>query len=348
VDEYGRPTPNTKKFPDIKALAAYLDKNGQKLGLYWSPGLPIEAETKNVRIMGTNCHAKDIVIMPLTYASHFQNSWKMNFKNNCTQAYYDSVAALLHSYGASFLKLDAVAPGSEVAGYDNRDDIKAISDSLKPYQIWLELSSAVDIQYASFWRSVAQGWRITGDIECYHCPKPGLTSWDRLDNRFTAAPKWTSYAAAGGWNDFDSMDVGNGEMDGVSTEERISYMTLWVISCVPLYLGDDLTKLDSQGIEWLTNPEVISINQDGKPAVPVSQASSQQAWHINYTNGTSVVALFNLGTATAEVSVNFAQIGLKSSMNVRDVWARKDLGSFTNTFGASLPSHGSRLLKLTA
>jgi len=271
----------------------------------------------------------------------------MNFKNNCTLAYYVSVAESLHSYGASFLKLDAVAPGSEVAGYDNRDDIKAISDALKPYQIWLELSSAVDIQYADFWKSVANGWRVTGDIECYHCPKPGLTSWDRLENRFTTAPKWVSYAGPGGWNDFDSMDVGNGEMDGVSNDERQSYMTLWIISAVPLYLGDDLTKLDSYGLGLLNNLEAISINQAGKPAAPLSQSSPQQVWHINYTNGTRVVALFNLGTSTADVKVNFDDLGLKGSINVRDIWAKKDLGSFTGSYGASLPQHGSHLLRLS-
>jgi len=271
----------------------------------------------------------------------------MDFKNNCTIAYYVSVAEALHSYGAEYLKLDAVAPGSEVAGYDNREDIQAISDALKPYQIWLELSSAVDIQYASFWRSVANGWRVTGDIECYHCPAPGLTSWARLENRFTEAPKWVSYAGPGGWNDFDSMDIGVGSMDGVNDDERQSYMTLWVISCVPLYLGDDLTKLDSFALNMLSNLEAIEINQEGKPAVPVSQSSPQQAWHINYSNGTSVVALFNLGTATANVKVTFSDIGLKSPLNVRDIWARKDLGSFSDSFEASLPTHGSRLLKLT-
>jgi len=270
----------------------------------------------------------------------------MDFNNNCTQAYYNSVGVALHSYGASYLKLDAVAPGSEVAGFDNRNDIKAIYDALKPYQIWLELSSAVDIQYADFWKTVANGWRITGDIECYHCPDPGLTSWARLENRFTQAPKWVSYAGPGGWNDFDSMDIGNGQMDGVTQDERQSYMTLWVVSCVPLYLGDDLMKLDSFALNLLTNQEAIDINQAGKPAVPVSQSTPQQAWHINYPNGTSVVALFNLGTATATVKVTFSEIGLKSPLNVRDVWARKELGSFTTSFEASIPQHGSSLLKL--
>ena len=33
-----------------------------------------------------------------------------------------------------------------------------------------------------------------------------------------------------GWNNLDSLDVGNGTMDGLTNDERQSAMTLWAIA----------------------------------------------------------------------------------------------------------------------
>jgi len=347
VDNYGRPAPNTSKFSNITALSSHIHKNGQKFGLYWWPGMPIEAVTKNTPISKTNCRAKDIVVEPLTFASHFKNSYKINFTKPCVQEYYNSVAEAIHSYGADFVKVDAVAPGSEVAGFDNRDDIHALYQALKTYPIWLELSSSVEIEYATFWKENSNGWRVTGDIECYHCTTPALTEWSRVSGRFSVAPKWAKYAGPGGWNDFDSLDVGNGKMDGITDAERQTYATLWAISAVPMYTGDDLTKLDDYGLQLLANDEVIAINQAGKPALPVSEASPQQVWYVSSENVT-VVALFNLGNEQASVTAKWSELKLKGdTYKVRDLWKSKDLGSFTNQYGSTLPSHGSQLLMLS-
>jgi len=296
--------------------------------------------------LGTNCHASDIVVKPLTPANHFKDTYKIDFSIPCAQEFINSIALQLHSFGADFLKLDGVAPGSEVAGFDNRDDIKAYSQALSQYQIWLELSSSVSIEYASFWRQYANGWRITGDVECYSDCK-GLTLWSKIASRFSSAPKWTQYAGAGGWNDFDSVDVGNGAMDGITNEERQTVVTLWAISAAPLYTGDDLTKLDSYGLQLLTNDEVLAVNRAGKPASPVSQASPQQVWHVRYSNATVAVALFNLGDATATVIAKWSDIGLSGAHAVRDMWRKQNLGSFNNQYSTSLPSHGSQLLLIS-
>jgi alpha-galactosidase len=47
------------------------------------------------------------------------------------------------------------------------------------------------------------------------------------------------------------------------------------------------------------------------------------------------------------MTVNFTQIGLRpGTATVRDVWARADRGTFTNSFSASVPSHGIALLRI--
>ncbi|HZR44071.1 MAG TPA: glycoside hydrolase family 27 protein, partial [Ktedonobacteraceae bacterium] len=345
VDAYGRWTPDTTRFPDMAALGAYIHHNWQKFGLYLVPGIPLLAVQQNTPILGTSCHANDIVVQPLAFGNHFKNTYKIDFTKPCAQAYINSLASELHAWGANFLKLDGIAPGSEVPGYDTRDDVKAYAQALAPYHIWLELSSAVDINNASFWQQYANGWRITGDIECYsRCPGV-ITTWSKVASRFTAAPPWAPFAQRGGWNDFDSLEVGNGSMDGLTDTERQTMMTLWAISAAPLYTGDDITKLDSFGVSLLTNREVLLVDQVGKPATPISQATPQQVWRVRYgDHGPYVVALFNLDAVTATVTVNWSDLGLTGPHFVRDLWGHKNLGIFNGQYSASLPSHGSQLL----
>jgi hypothetical protein len=53
-------------------------------------------------------------------------------------------------------------------------DVQAWSTALKQTgrPIWLELSNDLPIADASTWHSLANGWRTTGDIECYSCWAP--------------------------------------------------------------------------------------------------------------------------------------------------------------------------------
>ena len=118
---------------------------------------------------------------------------------------------------------------------------------------------------------------------------------------------------------FDSINIGNGSMDGLTKDERQTAMTLWSMSCAPLYNGDDLTRLDNYGIQLLTNDEVIAVDQAGKPAYPVSTATDQQVWYANNGDGTYTVAMFNLGTKSSPVSVDWSSIGLNGTASVRDL-----------------------------
>ncbi len=96
------------------------------------------------------------------------------------------------------------------------------------------------------------------------------SAWENsVDDRFDDAPAWSRQAGPGGWNDLDSLDVGNGAMDGLTKAERQTYATLWAISKSPLYTGDTLTRLDSYGLSLLTNREVIAVDQKPRrPLVP--------------------------------------------------------------------------------
>ena len=81
-------------------------------------------------------------------------------------------------------------------------------------------------------RQYTNGWRISGDIEDYHfgstslfpltdwqsqfTTPTGITLTEGVVTRFSQAPQWAKYAGPGGWNDLDSLDVGNGTNDGLT------------------------------------------------------------------------------------------------------------------------------------
>ncbi|MFF5077488.1 X2-like carbohydrate binding domain-containing protein [Actinoplanes sp. NPDC000266] len=351
VDANGRPKPSSTLYPQgLQKVIDHVHKNGQKFGLYMIPGISPDIYNASLPILNApGCTTHDIVKQPIQQADYWNIGYRIDFSNPCSQKYIDSIADLFGSWGVNFVKFDSVTPGSGISdlSLDARDDVAAWSTALKRNKIWFELSWALDPKYADYWRSKANGWRIDWDVECY-CANEALTQWQNIARLFPDLATWWRNGGNGGWNDLDSLNVGNGTMDGLTQDERRTAMTLWAISAAPLYLGNDLTKLDAYGLSLLTNPEVIAVDQAGTPARPVSTTSQQPVWYALNADGSYTVALFNLGRADKDITANWSDIGLTGAATVRDLWARKDLGRFATGYTApAVPIHGVRLLKVT-
>lgn len=351
MDEYGRPVPNETVFPDgIQAVIDHVHDNGQKFGLYLIPGISPDVVARDLPVHGApGCTTGDLALQPPQQGDYWGYSHRIDFSNPCAQPYIDSIADQLAEWGVDFIKLDSVTPGSGVydLSLDARGDVAAWSQALGAHDIWLELSWALDITYADYWKEHAQGWRVHWDVECY-CAGEALTTWDNIARLFPTAAEWWRHAGPGGWNDFDSINVGNGSMDGLTKDERRTAMTFWAVSAVPLYVGNDLTNLDDFGVELLTNPEVIAVNQAGRPARPVSTSTNRQVWYALKPDGTYTVAVFNLGRTDSDITVDLSDIGLDGSATVRDLWERERVGSFDEQFVVEdVPIHGARLFEVT-
>ncbi len=351
IDEYGRPVPSKKLYPNgLQAVIKHIHANGQKVGLYSIPGISKALLDANLPVYGhPECRTGDLAKQPLQQGDYWGFGYRIDMTKPCAQAYIDSVVDLLASWGVDFLKFDSVTPGSgkNDLSLDARDEVKGWSQALARHKIWLELSWALDINYAEYWKQWSNGWRVDWDVECY-CPGEALTAWPNISRLFPKVADWWRHGGPGGWNDLDSLNVGNGTMDGLTRDERRTAATLWAVSAAPFYVGNDMTKLDAYGLELLTNPEVIGVNQAGRPAQPVSTKTNRQVWYSLNADGSYSVALFNLGTTEANLTVNWADLGLDGSATVRDLWARKDLGQFASGYtAATVPPHGARLFKVT-
>jgi alpha-galactosidase len=346
VDQYGRWVIDSSKFPHgIAAVANYVHSLGLKFGFYLTPGIPVAAVNQNTPIEGTSYHAKDIANTSKAEINYnFGGGTKhtvmyyIDYSKPGAQAFINSWADQLASWGVDFLKVDGVGSFDipDVLAWDT-----ALKQSGRP--IVYDLSNELNINDIATWRVHANAWRIDGDVECYNCGSK-LTSWPHVATRFTDAPKWVPYNGPHGWNDLDALQISDGALNGLTNDERQSYMTLWAIEAAPLYAGDDLTTMDSYGLSLLTNKEVIAVDQAGRAASPVSQSSNQQVWFVKNSNGSYSVALFNLGSSAATVTANWSSLGLSGSQSVRDLWSHTNLGNFNGSFSAKLNSHASRML----
>jgi len=192
-------------------------------------------------------------------------------------------------------------------------------------------------------KPVGNSWRTTNDIG---------DSWDSfirvLDNNIGLA-----YAAApGGWNDPDMLEVGNG---GMTFPEYQSHFALWCLLKAPLLIGCDLAKMSAETKSILMAPEAIAVNQDplGVQGDLIYQLGPSQVWAGPLADGSRAVILFNRHTPYTDynetIRVFFTDLGypLGTVAKVRDLFARKDLGSFSNSFTASVPSHTVVFIKVT-
>ena len=341
VDTYGRWVVDPKKFPNgMAATAAFVHNLGLKFGMYMTPGIPVAAVNQNTPIEGTSSHASDIAVKgsyEINYNFGNNAMLKIDYSKTGAQQFINSWAALLASYGIDYLKIDGV-------GSFDIPDVQAWSDALKNSgrQIHFELSNNLAKSNGATWAMLANGWRIDGDVECY-CST--LTTWNNVSSRFNDVLGWQQFSHAGARNDLDSIELGNGNSVGITTDERRTQMTLWTLSAAPLLLGTDLTHLDSGDLTLLTNDEVIAIDQAGVAAQQLVGGNTQ-VWSAKQPDGSVAVGLFNLGGGGASVTATWSMLGISGSADVRDVWAKKDLGPFTNSYQTTVPSHGAALLRI--
>ena len=186
---------------------------------------------------------------------------------------------------------------------------------------------------------VGNSWRTTGDIG---------DNWNSMISRADENDKWAKYAAPGGWNDPDMLEVGNG---GMTTAEYETHFSLWCLMKAPLLIGCDVSNMSSDTLRILTNTEVIAINQD-KMGVQGSKKKSEndlEVWAGPLDGGCFAVVLLNRGNSTADVTASWSDIGMDANKQatVRDLWQKKDMGTMTGSVKASVPSHGVAMYKIT-
>lgn len=179
-------------------------------------------------------------------------------------------------------------------------------------------------------------WRTTDDISDHY---------DRMALIGFGQNGLERFAGPGHWNDPDMLEIGNG---GMKHDEYITHMSLWSILTAPLLAGNDLSKMSAADLAILTNKEVIAVDQDAKGVQGhrVAQEGPLEVWAKPLADGSYAVGLFNRGESANPVTLQLKDIGISGSARVRDLWAHRDLGSFSGRYTTTVPRHGAAMLKV--
>jgi len=314
-DENGFIVADPQHFPSgIKALADYVHSKGLKFGLYSDAG------------------TKTCAGRPGSQGHEYQD------------------ALQYARWGVDYLKYDWCNTGTRNAEEAYSTMSNALLAAGRPI-----VFSMCEWGTAKPWlwgKGIGNLWRTTGDISDTwtsnkkwpdgSCCQYGMV--DILDLQVDLAP----YAGPGHWNDPDMMEVGNG---GMTIPEYRSHFSFWALLAAPLIAGNDVRSMTPEIKEILTNAEVIGVNQDklGREGQRVVKNGDLEVWVKTLHDGSRAVILFNRGASESEVSVSWEQIGYPNhiSAKVRDLWAHKDVGSFTGSYSAKVGSHSVVMVRIT-
>ena len=155
------------------------------------------------------------------------------------------------------------------------------------------------------------------------------------------------YARRGHWPDLDMLEIGPlREGKELSQSEQAFQMTLWALVPAPLMLSCDTTKLTPFHLSLMTNDEVLGVNQDplGIAAKPVS-AGNLHVLYKPLADGTIAVGAFNPGDDEREIVISFDALGFHGPQPIRDLWARRNLGTLPDYHVKAGP-RTARLIKV--
>jgi alpha-galactosidase len=312
-DEAGNIQSDPARFPSgIKALADYVHTLGLKFGIYSDAG----AQTCQNR--------------PASRGHEYQD------------------ARQYAAWGVDYLKYDWCHSESleARAAYETMSD--ALRATARPmvfsicewgtHQPWL-------------WGATVGGnlWRTTGDIHdlwqrSASASDRRLGVLDILDLQVGLG----AFAGPGHWNDPDMLEVGNG---GLTEDENRAHFALWAMLAAPLMAGNDLSTMSPQTAAILTNREIIAVDQDelGIEAHRAAKSEDTEIWVRPLAGGSHAVALLNRSAEPRSVRLDWSVLNLPSYliMDVRDLWAAKDLPPASASLTIDVKPHAVVMLKMT-
>lgn len=187
---------------------------------------------------------------------------------------------------------------------------------------------------------IADSWRMSEDI---------CLGWESIKSIIHQNLYLSAYASFGHYNDMDMLEVGR----GLSEEEDNTHFGMWCMMSSPLLIGCDLNSIQPNAVSLLQNEELIALNQDllGLQAYVVERKNDcyilVKDIEKRYGNKRAI-AVYNPSEKAKTITIDFALLDLSGKIKVRDVFERKDIGTFKNEITLTIPAHGTRIYSLCA
>lgn len=352
IDEYGRLLPAVERFPSaaggkgFRPIADYVHSKGLKFGIHIMRGIHRYATYYNLAIKGTGYHASEITDRNDT-CNWCNHMYGIDTSKAGAQEYYNSLFELYASWQIDFVKVDDILSPEYQQG-EIEMIRKAIDSCGRPMVLSLSPGEA-PLSMAEHLGKNANMWRVSADF---------WDEWNKLKHNFELLDKWSPYIKQGAWPDGDMLPVGhlsnNGRPHGPEREshftrpEHYTLFTLWSISRSPLILGGDLPHSSDSLMFFLTNPEVIAVNQNSTANRQLFRDENQACWTADDpATGGKYVALFNLSDSVMNFEFNPAKAGFAGPVKARDLWNRTEAKTADGNLTAMLQPHGAALYLFT-
>ncbi len=303
---------DAKRFPHgMKDLVDYVHSRGLKAGTYTDIG-------------ANTCAGKP-------YQGSYQHE--------------EQDAATFAAWGMDFIEMDYCNRPEGVTGREIYERMAAAIQKTGRPMVFYICSQGSERPW-TWAQGKAQLWRTDDDIS----GQQNHVEWASVVKNFESNAAHAVFSAPDSWNDPDMIEVGN---QGLTPAEAQSHFSMWAISAAPLWAGNDLTAMTDAVRNIYTNSEAIAIDQDplGAGATKVKEyGHGIEVWMKplgSVGSGVNAVLLLNLTAAPAEAAVQWSEVGLNGKVQVRDLWAHKELGAFPGGYRTRLPAHGSVLLKVS-
>ena len=203
---------------------------------------------------------------------------------------------------------------------------------------------------------IAESWRTTGDIRA---------SWPSVRGIIAENLYLGAYPGVGHYNDMDMLEAGQlkgvfktvfgNEDSGLTEEEEQTHFGMWCMLSSPLLLGCDVRTMPASSIRLVTNPYLLSMNQNDIAAQPsVAWRNKDDAAYALVKDavtrdGTSrYLALYNATDAEYAFKVPFEKLGLSGKVAAVDLVQMADIGEGEGAFEMTVPAHGTRFYRLDA
>nr|XP_002130547.1 alpha-N-acetylgalactosaminidase-like [Ciona intestinalis]XP_026695194.1 alpha-N-acetylgalactosaminidase-like [Ciona intestinalis] len=295
-DANGRLVGNSTRFPSgIKALADYVHSKGLKLGIYSDCG--------KLTCGGYIASGGNEKIDAETFAAWGVDMLKYDgcYSNETSRKVnYPLMGAELNKTGRP------IVYSCSWPAYEG---------GLPPKVNYTELNAICNL------------WRNYGDIQ---------DSWDDVvdimnwwgDNQDVLIPA----AGPGGWNDPDMLIGGDYTL---SLDQTKTQFGMWAMLAAPLFMSNDLSKLEPDIKTVLQNRDVIAVNQDvlGVQGRRFIKQDSIQVFSKPLDKGEFAVAAFSTRTDGTPHAIKFSLNDLKISgakfYSLFDLFESKHLGKYS-------------------
>jgi alpha-galactosidase len=333
-----------EKFPSMEKLCGDIHAMGLKVGLYSSPWITTYGGYPGI----SSDHREGSWDPSMGYEA--SGSVRKSYQRIGPHAWEEQDAAQWAEWGIDFLRYDWYRnePGST----------ERMADALRKCgrDIAYALSNNANVRYARLYGRLANCWRTGGDL---------LDTWELEGRQQTLRQRWMQHQAwlARGYRggpghvpDAGMLMIGNLRTGSgsdqprpsrLTPDEQYSHVTLWALWCSPLFIECPAGPMDEFTLKLLTNAEVVDVHQDAAsiPARTVSRKANHEILVRDLADKSKAIGLFNLGSTSRIIELNWTEAGLKDEHQLRDVWRQRDIGLYKDTFTARVPAHGVLLLR---